>query len=133
MADESTEQKVSPQLDTGTRLAIERTFIAHERTQMAWVRTALSLISFGFTIAKLFEVLREKLGNKGPVLGPRVVGILMISMGLFSMIIADVLHRQAIQRLRAQCPDLPISLAGMMAALIGLLGVLALISAFIRL
>jgi putative membrane protein len=36
-----------------TRLAYE------ERTLMAWVRTATSLISFGFTIFNFFRFLRE--------------------------------------------------------------------------
>jgi inner membrane protein YidH len=41
---------VPAKLDAGTRLAIERTRLASERTMMEWVRTATSLISFGFTI-----------------------------------------------------------------------------------
>ncbi len=45
-----------PAVDTGTRLAIDRTRLAYERTMMAWVRTATSLISFGFTIYKFFEL-----------------------------------------------------------------------------
>jgi len=66
-------------LDTSTRLAYERTYLAyertylaHERTLMGWVRTAISLISFGFTIAKVFEYLREKHGERGRflALGP---------------------------------------------------------------
>ena len=47
--------EVAAPLDTGASLAFERTFLAHERTQKAWVRTALSLISFGFGIAKFFD------------------------------------------------------------------------------
>jgi uncharacterized membrane protein YidH (DUF202 family) len=43
-------------LDSGTRLAVERTRLAYERTLMAWVRTVASLISFGFTIYKFFEL-----------------------------------------------------------------------------
>ena len=42
-------------IDTGTRLAVERTRLAYERTLMAWVRTATSLISFGFTVYKFFQ------------------------------------------------------------------------------
>ena len=37
-------------MDTSTSLALDRTRLAHERTPMAWTRTAVSLISFGFTI-----------------------------------------------------------------------------------
>ncbi len=38
-----------------TELALDRTYLAHDRTLMAWVRTATSLISFGFTIYKFFQ------------------------------------------------------------------------------
>ena len=41
--------------DVATRLAADRTWLADERTLMAWIRTATSLISFGFTIYKFFE------------------------------------------------------------------------------
>jgi uncharacterized membrane protein YidH (DUF202 family) len=44
-----------PAMDSGTRLAIDRTRLAYERTMMAWIRTAASLISFGFTIYKFFQ------------------------------------------------------------------------------
>jgi len=42
-----------PNVSESTLLAVDRTRLAHERTLMAWVRTATSMISFGFTIAKL--------------------------------------------------------------------------------
>lgn len=42
-----------------TSLAFERTRMAADRTLMAIVRTSLSLISFGFTIYKAFESLKE--------------------------------------------------------------------------
>jgi len=42
-----------------TSLAFERTRMAADRTLMAIVRTSLSLISFGFTIYKVFESLKE--------------------------------------------------------------------------
>ena len=42
-------------VDVSTRLAYERTFLAHERTLMAWVGAASSLITFGFSIYKFFH------------------------------------------------------------------------------
>ncbi len=45
-------------MDVSTRLSYERTFLAHERTLMAWVRTSSSLITFGFSIYKFFEMER---------------------------------------------------------------------------
>ena len=39
-----------------TELALERTYLATERTLEAWIRTALSMISFGFTMGKIVQV-----------------------------------------------------------------------------
>jgi putative membrane protein len=105
-------------LDTGTRLA--------------FLRTALSLISFGFAIAKFFEFLREKRGEHAPLVGPRTVGILMISIGIVSLGLADLRHLRAVRGLRERCPDLPPSLAAWSALAITLLGTLALIGALFR-
>ena len=122
-------------MDAGTRLAYERTFLAHERTQLAWLRTALALISFGFTIAKVFEMLRDKPGDVGvaaPLMAPRTVGSLMISIGLAALVLASVQHQYALRRLRAACPDLPRSLAWITASLIALFGLAALASSLFR-
>jgi putative membrane protein len=132
MNEEPTHKQSKPPSDASTRLAYERTYLAHERTLMAWVRTALALISFGFAIAKVFEYLREKQGERATLLGPRVVAIIMIAIGLAALALATVQHRRASKILRERCPDLPPSLAGVMAALIALLGILALLSAILR-
>ena len=121
-----------PALDTATRLAYERTYLAYERTQMGWVRTALALISFGFTIAKFFEYLHEKQGKHGPVMGPQTVGVIMISIGLVALVLSGLQHLRALKILRQACPGLPLSLSTVTAALLGLLGVLALIGAILR-
>src|SRR5262249_44626832 len=63
MNEEPMHKQSMPPLDICTRLAYEGTYLAHERTLMGWVRTAISLISFGFTIAKVFEYLCEKAGD----------------------------------------------------------------------
>jgi len=36
-------------------LALDRARLAHDRILIAWIRTAFSMISFGFTIIKLFQ------------------------------------------------------------------------------
>jgi putative membrane protein len=113
-------------------LAFERTLLAYERTQIAWVRTALSLISFGFAIAKVFQMLRVEKGPGATLLTPRMVGLLMISIGLIGLMLAHLQQRRAVSALRRRCPDLPRPVAGVMSVMIGLLGFLALISALIR-
>jgi putative membrane protein len=93
-------------LPDATQLAVERTRLAYERTLMAWVRTATSLISFGFTIYKFFEFLREEGAGTMPhadhVLGPRPFALLMILVGLGTLVLATLQHRQHMQMLRAQ-------------------------------
>ena len=78
-------------LDTSTRLAYARTFLAHERTLMAWVRTSSSLITFGFSIYKFFQLERGA-GNEFPttqVVGPRQFSMILIIIGVVSLRAGD--------------------------------------------
>jgi len=132
MSNETIHKQLSTQPDPRVQLAFERTFLAYERTRIAWVRTALALISFGFAIAKVLQYLREKHGETATVMSPRAIGLVMISIGLASLILADRQERRALKALRERCPELPRPIAGVVAVLIALLGVLALIGAILR-
>ena len=117
-----------------TRLALERTRLAYERTLMAWIRTAVSLIGFGFSIYKFFQYVRANEQGE-PVrrlLGPLAYGILMISMGLFALLLATVQHRRSMKLLREEYPEAPVSLAAVLAATISTLGIVALAAAIFR-
>src|SRR4029077_7039303 len=90
-----------PKLDSGTRLAVDRTRLAYERTQMAWVRTAALLISFGFTIYKFFQFeLKSPVEPAQYVIGPRGFAIVMISTGLLGLILADFETRASMRVLK---------------------------------
>ena len=121
-------------LPAATRLAVERTRLAHDRTLMAWVRTATSLISFGFTVYKFFEYLRE---NRPPVerlIGPRDFALIMIGTGLVALILATHGHYRSIRALRAEYgPLVPASLSGIFAGMVGLFGILLFVAVFFRL
>ena len=132
MDNEAVQKTAAAQHDPRVQLAFERTFLAYERTRIAWVRTALSLISFGFVIAKFFQYLREKQGETATVLSPRTIGLVMITIGLVGLILANWQERRAVKALRERCPDLPTSISSVMAVLIALFGVLALIGALLR-
>jgi inner membrane protein YidH len=132
MSNEAIDKEPAAQSDPRVQLAFERTFLAYERTRIAWVRTALALISFGFVIAKFFQYLREKQGETATVLSPRAIGLVMITIGLVALILANWQERRALKALRKRCPGLPRSISGVMAVLITLFGVLALIGALLR-
>src|SRR5512145_2653205 len=90
-------------LPAATKLAVERTRLAHDRTLMAWVRTSTSLISFGFTIYKFFQYMQEQQGGARPAgrIGPRQYATLMIIIGIVALAIATFQHRRDMKRLRA--------------------------------
>ena len=66
------------------------------------------------------------------MLSPRAIGLVMITIGLVGLILANWQERRALKTLRARCPELPQSISGVMAMLITLFGVLALIGALLR-
>jgi putative membrane protein len=120
-------------LDTSTRLAVERTRLASERTLMAWIRTCTSLIAFGFTIFKFFQYLATSEHRHEPVVSPWIVGMVLIVLGLVALILAWFQHRQEVKALQAEAGAMPFSIAGLMAGLIAVLGVLALVVVIWRL
>jgi putative membrane protein len=123
----------TPKLDAGTQLAIDRTRLAYERTMMAWVRTAASLISFGFTIYKFFQFeLKTPAERQQHFIGPRGFALLMISTALVSLVLAGLQHRSSLKLLKELYGDIPRSVAGPVAWLVALLGVLALVAVLLR-
>ena len=121
-------------LDAGTELAVERSRLASERTLMAWIRTSLSMISFGFTIYKFFEYLGESPGGIGPRHGPLNLGRVMVVLGILLLVPAIAQHWQFLRGLSKRAHRrFPFSLALVTAAVIQLIGIGALLSLFLRL
>ena len=113
--------------DAGTQLAVERTRLAYERTMMAWVRTGTSLITFGFTIYKFFQ-LDSRSTESGALIGPREFALLMIGTGFVALLLAAVQHRHSMQQMRATYGPLPISAAAVLAALVSIMGLVAFVA-----
>jgi putative membrane protein len=122
------------QFPDSTALAVERTRLAHERTLEAWVRTSVSLISFGFTIYKFFEYLREseQTSHVANALDPRRFGSSMIVIGLLMLVVAVIQHQRALKVLEARYGNGPRSLASIVAILVGALGILAFVGVWLR-
>jgi putative membrane protein len=119
-------------LDTSTRLAFERTRVAYERTMMAWIRTATSLITFGFAVYKFFQLEVPSSRAEGRLIGPREFGLMLVTIGLASLLLATIEHRQNIRALGAEFASNQLSLAVLLAALIAVLGIGALLVMIFR-
>jgi putative membrane protein len=66
---------------------------------MSVIRTSLSLIGFGFTIAQVFEKLREQ-DVITKIAAPRNFGVALIALGILMLVIGIVYHIQFMAGLR---------------------------------
>jgi putative membrane protein len=121
-----------PQKLTSDDLAFERTVLAENRTLMAWIRTAISLISFGFTIYKFFHEISEQHGPTHQLLSPRKVGMLMIALGLVTLIWGLMEHRAIMNKLKKSYPAIEASKSTWLAVFIVIFGFGLLLAALFR-
>ncbi len=99
---------------------------------MAWVRTCTSMIAFGFGIYQFLRYLETKESLRQPVISPQLFAVLLIVAGLTALALAWLQHRQAMRALQAEFGAMPYSIAGVMAAFIAGLGVIALVGVGLR-
>jgi uncharacterized membrane protein YidH (DUF202 family) len=88
--------------NVSTELAKERTREAADRTLMAWIRTCLSLIGFGFGIAKFRDILAEAGLPRGPehIHSTMIFGLSFISLGIFGLLAAVIQHWRILQHIK---------------------------------
>ena len=112
-------------------LAYERTRIASERTLMAWIRTAVSLISFGFSIPKFFDALQRASSVQGePDPTPHTIGSLLIGLGVVGLAGGIIEHLRLLQSITPERGYLPPRRSAVLviAALVGITGAAVLTS-----
>jgi len=86
--------------------ALVRTALSSEQTLMSWIRTALSLFTFGFSITQFFFFLDQSAGGMGLAGGPRRLGIALILMGIMSLAFATLEHIRRILGMKKEgLPD----------------------------
>lgn len=125
------------ELPVNTRLALERTRGAYERTLMAWIRTGTSLIAFGFTVYKFFQLEISGIDTKAALIktlliGPREFGLILICIGILALLLGMYEHRRDIKALHREYPGMPWSATSLIAYLMASLGGLALIAVIYR-
>jgi putative membrane protein len=74
--------------------------LANERTFLAWIRTSISIIAFGFVVAKFGITLREFLrvsGNVAHESGTSLtIGLGFMVMGIFMVLVSGYRYRTTI-------------------------------------
>ena len=70
-------------------LAQINTILSADRTLMSWIRTSLSMISFGFTIYKVLDALARN-GQIASSQSPRQVGLFLCAMGVAAVVLGTV-------------------------------------------
>ena len=114
---------------TSNQLGADRTWMAHERTLMAWIRTATSMIGFGFTVYKFFE---GRPPSPSALLSSRDFAILMIGFGLIALTLATIQHIIEIRSISNLTTRKRRSIALVLSVLLAVLGTLAFVSAVSR-
>ena len=79
----------------GSHFAWLNARLALEMTMMAWIRMAITLIGFGFTIVQFFERLNDMEGV-APAAHPfaaRYVGLVLIGAGVVALVVSVVQYR----------------------------------------
>jgi putative membrane protein len=113
-------------------LARERNRAAADRTLMAWIRTALAMIGFGFGVGKLYEALEQS--NPDQVVdrlnSSIIVGEALIALGVLGLLAAVIQHMSILRQINNEqyIYRPPRALPMIVAALLLSIGVFAFVS-----
>ena len=93
MSDE--QHRFEVRVTSDSHFAWLRTRLSVERTLMSWLRTAVALIGFGFTIVQFLERL-PKVRETGAIFpeAPRYLGLALIGAGIMALVISAHQYRQ---------------------------------------
>jgi putative membrane protein len=82
-----------------TGMSFQRTRMSADRTLMSVIRTSLSLIGFGFTIAQVFQKLRDQ-DVITKAAAPRNFGLALVGLGIVMLVLGIIYHIQFMIGLR---------------------------------
>lgn len=112
------------------------TMWAAERTLLAWVRTGLAAMAFGFVVARFGVFLREVSRTPTKPMNATIAGIAMVALGVVVNVVATFRHAHTHRMLaRGEAPKpsrvFPLVVSGGAAA-IGAVLVVLLVSATVK-
>lgn len=82
--------------------ALVRTAFSSEQSLMSWMRTSVSLYTFGFAITQFFYYLEQQQEGIQLSAGPRRLGLALIGVGILGLLMAMVEHVQRLKVLQNQ-------------------------------
>jgi len=90
--------------NAATELAKERNRAAAERTLLAWVRTCLSLIGFGFGIDSIVSAIRSTAVGESvnPARLSLILGLAFVGLGTYAMFAATSEHRSELKHIERE-------------------------------
>ena len=80
-------------------LALVRTAFSSQRSLMSWMRTSVSLYTFGFSITKFTDYLEQQKQDVELSGSPRLLGLIFIAMGIVAIVLAVFEHAKRIRRM----------------------------------
>ncbi len=94
------QEKAIDLIETLSVLALVRTVFSSERALLAWMRTSVSLYTFGFSITKFADYLERQTEGLQSVDGPRQLGLMLTSMGILVLVLGVVGHGTRMRRMK---------------------------------
>jgi putative membrane protein len=91
-----------------TRLTHLSEHLANERTYLAYLRTSVSLMSFGLAINRFsfyleqFREMENRKGSASVLVGSQQLGIAMMILGMALLVWASIYYNQIFQQIEAQ-------------------------------
>ena len=79
-------------------LAMVRTKFSSERSLLAWLRTSVSLFTFGFTIIKFIDHLGKRQKGVQFLEEPYTLGLILICVGILVLVPVVVQHVRRVRR-----------------------------------
>lgn len=115
-------------------LSLMNTLMAADRTLMAWIRTAFTMLTFGFTLYKILQALQETGTDLPQENTPRNAGVTLIVLALIALIVGATGYWRTVRQLEIFYErKLPHSPSLIMALFTGLVGLFLLFVVLTRL
>jgi putative membrane protein len=126
------EAEDNSKLDLATWRAVEQLHLAYENSVRSWITTAISLITFGFSVSRFADILRPGADKSNYQLGTQTFSLALVIIGLAALTLGVIENRNSLRALAAVYPVKKRSVSVTVAGLVALLGVGALVAMILR-